>query len=62
MNTINTIKFNDGELLLQKDNEGNLLLCAVGELAHKYYYKFSRIADNKKEKAFDMFNNCQLLF
>lgn len=61
MKTINTIKFNDGRLELQQDEKGNYLMCAIGELAHKYYYRFNKIADSKLPLAFEKFNNCTLL-
>lgn len=61
MITIDTIQFNDGYLELQQDTNGHYLTCAVGETAHKYFYKFLRIEDSKLPKAFKMFNNCLLV-
>lgn len=61
MKRINQIQFNDGSLELQQDEQGNYLLCAVGKIAHNYYYKFNKIDDSKLPLAFEKFNNCALL-
>ena len=58
---INELKFNDGKLELEMDVLGNYILCAIGETAHKYMYKFWKIESKKLPKVFKLFNECNLV-
>ena len=58
---INELKFNDGKLELETDELGNYVLCAIGETAHKYLYKFWKVDSKKLPKVFELFNDCKLV-